>query len=107
LHARRADCAPVAGKSTLNRLERSTDRSSLYHKISHDGAAIEKLLVDLFLESHERSPTEIVLDLDATDDPRHGGQEGRFFHGRSASRNRIPSARASRSLLTSPKWKAC
>ena len=81
LQARRADCAPVAGKSTLNRLERSTDKPSLYHKISHDGAAIEKLLVDLFLESHESAPAEIVLDLDATDDPLHGGQEGRFFHG--------------------------
>ena len=81
LLARRADCAPVGGKSTLNRLERSSDTPSLYHKISHDGAAIEKLLVDLFLESHERAPTEIVLDLDAIDDPLHGGQEGRFFHG--------------------------
>jgi hypothetical protein len=81
LNARRADCAPVAGKSTLNRLERSKDTPSLYHKISHDGAAIEKLLVDLFLEAHERAPEEIVLDLDATDDPLHGGQEGRFFHG--------------------------
>jgi hypothetical protein len=52
LKARRADCAPVAGKSTLNRLERSKETPSLYHKIGHDGAAIEKLLVDLFLESH-------------------------------------------------------
>jgi hypothetical protein len=81
LKARRSDCAPVAGKSTLNRLERSKDTPSLYHKISYDGAAIEKLLVDLFLEAHERAPEEIVLDLDATDDPLHGGQEGRFFHG--------------------------
>jgi hypothetical protein len=52
-----------------------------YHKISHDGAAIERLLVDLFLEAHEQAPKEIVLDLDATDDPLHGHQEGRFFHG--------------------------
>jgi len=81
LQARRSDCAPVAGKSTLNRLERSTDTPSLYHKISYEGAAIEKLLVDLFLESHKNAPAEIVLDLDATDDPLHGGQEGRFFHG--------------------------
>jgi hypothetical protein len=81
LKARRSDCAPVAGKSTLNRLERSKETPSLYHKISYDGAAIEKLLVDLFLEAHERAPEEIVLDLDATDDPLHGGQEGRFFHG--------------------------
>ena len=81
LKARRSDCAPVAGKSTLNRLERSKEMASLYHKISYDGAAIEKLLVDLFLEAHKRAPEEIVLDLDATDDPLHGGQEGRFFHG--------------------------
>jgi hypothetical protein len=81
LKARRADCAPVAGKSTLNRLERSREKPSLYHKISHDGAAMEKLLVDLFLEAHATAPEEIVLDLDATDDPLHGAQEGRFFHG--------------------------
>src|SRR5258708_36037527 len=81
LKARRADCAPVAGKSTLNRLERSKETPSLYHKIAYDGVAIEKLLVDLFLESHASAPEEIILDLDATDDPLHGGQEGRFFHG--------------------------
>jgi hypothetical protein len=81
LKARRADCAPVAGKSTLNRLERSKEKPSLYHKIHHDGAAMEKLLVDLFLEAHAGAPEEIILDLDATDDPLHGHQEGRFFHG--------------------------
>ena len=81
LQARRADCAPVAGKSTLNRLERSKETPSLYHKLHHDGAAMEKLLVDLFIEAHDHAPREIVLDLDATDDPLHGGQEGRFFHG--------------------------
>jgi Transposase DDE domain group 1 len=81
LQARRSDCAPVAGKSTLNRLERSLPAPSLYHKISYDGPAIEKLLVDLFLEAHKHAPAEIILDLDATDDPLHGGQEGRFFHG--------------------------
>jgi Transposase DDE domain group 1 len=81
LKARRADCAPVAGKSTLNRLERSKETPSLYHKISYDGPAIEKLLVDLFLEAHGSAPQEVVLDLDATDDPLHGEQEGRFFHG--------------------------
>jgi hypothetical protein len=52
-----------------------------YHKIGHDGAAIERLFVDLFLEAHGSAPAEIVLDLDATDDPLHGHQEGRFFHG--------------------------
>jgi len=81
LAARRADCAPLAGKSTLNRLEHAPASASRYHKIGHDGAAIERLLVDLFLEAHRTAPREIVLDLDATDDPLHGHQEGRFFHG--------------------------
>jgi hypothetical protein len=81
LEARRSDCAPVAGKSTLNRLELSRPIATRYHKISHDPAEIERLLVDLFLEAHRRPPRQIVLDLDATDDPLHGRQEGRFFHG--------------------------
>lgn len=81
LAARRADCAPLAGKSTLNRLERSRPEPTRYHKIAADEAAIEALLVDLFVEAHRRAPRQIVLDLDATDDPLHGDQEGRFFHG--------------------------
>jgi hypothetical protein len=81
LAARREDCAPVAGKSTLNRLELSKLEPTRYHKISHNPVAIKKLLVDLFLEAHERAPKQIILDLDATDDPLHGQQEGRFFHG--------------------------
>jgi hypothetical protein len=81
LEARRADCAPVAGKSTLNRLELSHDRVTRYHKIGHDAAAIERLFVTLFLDAHKTPPKEIILDLDATDDPLHGHQEGRFFHG--------------------------
>ena len=81
LAARRRDCAPVAGKSTLNRLELSRSAPSRYHKISHDPAAIEGLFVDLFLEAHAKAPKQIILDLDATDDPLHGHQEGRFFHG--------------------------
>ena len=81
LTARREDCAPVAGKSTLNRLELSTLQPTRYHKISHNPVAIRSLFVDLFLEAHERAPREIILDLDATDDPVHGEQEGRFFHG--------------------------
>jgi hypothetical protein len=81
LEARREDCAPVAGKSTLNRLELSKLTPTRYHKISHNPIAIRRLLVDLFLEAHERAPNEIILDLDATDDPVHGHQEGRFFHG--------------------------
>lgn len=75
---------PLAGKSTLNRLEHAPSGASdtRYHKIRHDGAAIESLFVELFLEAHgNRAPREIVLDVDATDDPLHGHQEGRFFHG--------------------------
>ncbi len=81
LQARREDCAPVAGKSTLNRLELSRAEPSRYHKIAYDAAAIEALPVQLFLEAHARPPQQIILDLDATDDPLHGHQEGRFFHG--------------------------
>src|SRR6266446_5260890 len=81
LEARRGDCAPVAGKSTLNRLELSQSEPSRYHKIAYDAAAIEALPVTLFLEAHQRPPERIILDLDATDDPLHGHQEGRFFHG--------------------------
>jgi hypothetical protein len=81
LEANRKDCAPAAGKSTLNRLELSRALPTRYHKIAHNAEAIEHLLVDLFLESHKQAPEEIILDLDATDDPIHGHQEGRFFHG--------------------------
>jgi len=81
LKARREECAPVAGKSTLNRLELSRLEPTRYHKISHNPVAIKRLLVDLFVEAHKRAPKEIILDLDATDDPVHGNQEGRFFHG--------------------------
>jgi hypothetical protein len=81
LAARRSDCAPLAGKSTLNRLELSRPEPTRYHRISSDGAAVERLFVDVFLESRRSAPKQIVLDLDATDDPLHGHQEGRFFHG--------------------------
>jgi DDE family transposase len=81
LAARRSDCAPLAGKSTLNRLELSRPEPTRYHKIAHDPAAIERLFVDLFVEAHRTAPKQIILDLDATDDPVHGHQEGRFFHG--------------------------
>jgi hypothetical protein len=81
LQAWRADCAPVAGKSTLNRLELSRETATRYHKIAHDAVAIEGLFVTLFLEAHKTALKEIILDLDATDDPLHGHQEGRFFHG--------------------------
>jgi hypothetical protein len=81
LAATRADCAPVAGKSTLNRLELSRDEPTRYNKIAADTQAIEALFVDLFLDAHSKPPAQITLDLDATDDPLHGHQEGRFFHG--------------------------
>jgi Transposase DDE domain group 1 len=81
LAARRKDGAPVAGKSTLNRLELSKLEPTRYHKISHNPMAIKTLLVDLFVEAPMSAPRHIILDLDATDDPLHGEQEGRFFHG--------------------------
>ena len=79
---RRAECAALAGKSTLNRLElHESSGGSRYHKIRPEAAAIERLWVDLYLDAHREVPSEIILDLDATDDPLHGHQEGRFFHG--------------------------
>ena len=78
---RQRRCAALAGKSTLSRLEQHRAMgASRYHKIRADGAAIEPAFVTLFLESHREAPTEIVLDLDATDVPLHGHQEARFFH---------------------------
>jgi hypothetical protein len=68
-------------KSTLNRLELSKLEPTRYHKISHNPVAIKNLPVDVFLEAHARPSKQIILDLDATDDPLHGEQEGRFFHG--------------------------
>ena len=83
LQARRKGCQPLAGKSTLNRLEHAPDTrsGSRYHRIAHDPGAFEALFVDCFIEAHEHPPEQIILDLDATDDPLHGQQEGRFFHG--------------------------
>jgi hypothetical protein len=81
LTATREDCAPLAGKSTLNRLELSREVPTRYARIGADGAAIEALFVDLFLDAYATAPAQITLDLDATDDPLHGQQEGRFFHG--------------------------
>jgi len=81
LAARRKDCAPLAGKSTLNRLELGGAVPTRYHRIGWDGGKIEALFVDLFLAAHQQPPKQIILDLDATDDPLHGHQEGRFFHG--------------------------
>ena len=86
LTPRRRDCAAVAGKSTLSRLEHApeegpVDAPARYHKISHDGALIERAFVDIALGSTKKPPKVMVIDLDATDSPLHGEQEGRFFHG--------------------------
>ncbi len=76
------DAAPLAGKSTLNRLELApSDGPDRYHKIDHDPEALQALLVELFSQAHPQPPDEIILDLDATDDPLHGEQQDRFFHG--------------------------
>jgi hypothetical protein len=72
---------PLAGKSTLNRLELSTEKVDRYKKIECQTEALDALLVDVFLEAHDSAPECIVLDLDVTDLALHGHQEGRFFHG--------------------------
>src|ERR1700758_5042511 len=81
LAAKRSDCAPLAGKSTLTRVELSRPTAPRDHRVGHDPAVIERLFVEVFLDAHQRPPAQIILDLDATDDPLHGHQEGRFFHG--------------------------
>jgi hypothetical protein len=81
--ARDQGCA-LAGKSTLNRLELTpfgADQRSRYKKIVARPEAMDELLVDLFVEAYDSAPEEIILDVDATDDPLHGDQEGRFYHG--------------------------
>jgi len=73
----------LAGKSTLNRLELTpvgAGKESRYKKVACRTRDVERLFVDLFLQAHARPPERIVLDLDATDDPIHGHQLGRFFH---------------------------
>lgn len=75
---------PLAGSSTLNRLELGTPEHApghRYQKVVASPEELDRLLVDVFLESHRRAPSVLWLDLDATDDPLHGEQEGRFFHG--------------------------
>ena len=73
--------SPLAGKSTLNRLELSDGTTDRYKKITFWKEGIDELLVQVFVESYVTVPEEIVLDVDATDLPLHGEQEGRFFHG--------------------------
>ena len=71
---------PLAGKSTLSRLELGNGQPDRYKKITFWREAIDDLLVDLFLEAHAEAPEEIVLDIDTTDFAIHGEQEGRFYH---------------------------
>jgi hypothetical protein len=80
LSGRRRLEEPLAGKSTLNRLE-LVGRTGRYHKIGYSAQAIDRLLVDLYIESQHAQPDRIVLDLDATDIPLYGHQPERFFHG--------------------------
>jgi Transposase DDE domain group 1 len=72
---------PLAGKSTLNRMELGAGAKDRYKKITFWKDALDELLVKLFLESYTNAPAEIILDVDTTDLPLHGKQEGRFFHG--------------------------
>jgi hypothetical protein len=72
---------PLAGKSTLNRMELGTGINDRYKKITFWKEAVDELLVNVFIEAHDSAPAEIVLDMDTTDLPLHGKQEGRFFHG--------------------------
>ncbi len=69
---------PLAGKSTLNRLELGSGTPDRYQKITFWKEALDELLVEVFLESHQQAPDQIILDVDTTDLPLHGRQEGRF-----------------------------
>ena len=81
LAGRKALEEPLAGKSTLNRMELGTGINNRYKKITYWKEAVDELLVSVFIEAHPSAPGEIVLDVDTTDLPLHGKQEGRFFHG--------------------------
>lgn len=75
---------PLAGKSTLNRLELTpvrANKSSRYKKITVNKNMVDEFFTNVFLQSYDKPPSRIVLDMDATDDPVHGDQLGRFFHG--------------------------
>jgi len=71
----------LAGKSTLNRLEQGSAAPDRYKKVNYDAEAIDRLLVDVWLEAQASPPEEVILDLDTTDVALHGHQENRFFHG--------------------------
>jgi len=80
--AGRAELAePLAGKSTLNRMELGAGTKDRYKKITFWKDGLDELLVKVFIESHQNPPAKIILDVDTTDLPLHGKQEGRFFHG--------------------------
>lgn len=81
LAGRKNMAEPLAGKSTLNRMELGTETKDRYKKITFRKEAVDQLLVSVFVESQREAPAEIVLDVDTTDLPLHGKQEGRFFHG--------------------------
>ena len=84
LEGRRKGCAPLAGKSTLSRLEHAPagGRPDRYRRIDHDPEKLQDVLAELFIDSWQGLPPErLVLDIDTTDDPVHGRQEGRFYHG--------------------------
>jgi hypothetical protein len=72
---------PLAGKSTLNRMELGTGMPNRYRKITFWRDSVDELLVNVFLEAHATAPEQIVLDIDTTDMALHGKQEGRFYHG--------------------------
>ena len=76
--------APLAGKSTVNRMElgeSDAHSGERYKKIVADFCAMDRLFADLFMRFHKKRPKKITLDIDITDDPLHGEQEGRFYHG--------------------------
>ena len=79
----RKDCAPLAGKSTLNRLEHAppSGEPGRYHRIGHDADALQAVLLESFIDSWKGGRPSRLVDIDATDDEVHGRQEGRFFHG--------------------------
>lgn len=84
LEPKRGKRATLAGKSTLQRLEQAAatgGAATRYHKFEIDKAGLAQVFLDLYVAAHKSAPKRIILDLDATDDPLHGHQEGRFYHG--------------------------
>ena len=79
--SRRDQGQALAGSATLNRMELSNVKASRYHKLAHDPEQIEATLLEMGARALPRHTREVVLDFDASDDPLHGRQEGRFFHG--------------------------